>query len=81
MVRRFCTRIGMKSKHRLASTSAQVCKQLIEEEVAAARLGDIAAHDISPSSFINTGLELEEYQYTLCFSCLMLFLRFITGRI
>jgi len=47
--------------------SAQVRKQLVEEEAAAARLGDIAAHDISPSTFINTGLELEEYQYAFVF--------------
>jgi hypothetical protein len=42
--------------------SAQVCKQLVEEEAAAASLGKIAAHDVSPSTFIHTGLQLEEYQ-------------------
>jgi hypothetical protein len=46
----------------LAVTSAQVRKQLAQEEEAAARLGEIVAHDISPSVFIHTGMELEEYQ-------------------
>jgi hypothetical protein len=35
----------------------------VEEEAATTSLGDIAAHDVSPSTFIHTGLELEEYQY------------------
>jgi hypothetical protein len=47
---------------RSASTSAQVLKQLAEEEKEAARLGEITAHDVSPGSFIHMGLELEEYQ-------------------
>jgi hypothetical protein len=46
----------------LAITSAQVRKQLAEEEAAASSLGEIAVHDVSPSTFIHTGLELEEYQ-------------------
>ncbi len=52
----------IKSHLVLAVTSAQVRKQLVEEEVEAARLGEIAAHDVSPSALIHTGLELEEYQ-------------------
>jgi hypothetical protein len=47
---------------RLAITSAQVRKQLAEEEAAASSLGEIAVHSVSLSSFIHTGLELEEYQ-------------------
>ncbi|KAI0273137.1 hypothetical protein BGY98DRAFT_936390 [Russula aff. rugulosa BPL654] len=39
--------------------------QLIEEEEAAARLGEVAAHDVSPSVLIHTGMELEEYQRNL----------------
>lgn len=42
--------------------SAQVHKQLAEEDAAAASLSKINAHDVSPSTFIQTGLELEEYQ-------------------
>ena len=44
------------------STSAQVHKQLAEEEAVASSLGEIAVHSVSLSSFIHTGLELEEYQ-------------------
>ena len=46
----------------LAVTSAQVRKQLAEEEAAVADLGNIPIHDVSPSTFIHAGLELEEYQ-------------------
>jgi hypothetical protein len=46
----------------LAVTSAQVRKQLAEEEAGAASLGNILIHEVSPSTFIHTGLELEEYQ-------------------
>lgn len=53
---------GIQSYLVLAVTSAQVRKQLVEEEAAAARLGEFAAHDVSPSALIHTGLELEEYQ-------------------
>lgn len=42
--------------------SAQVCKQLAEEDAVAASLGKINTHDVSPSTFIQTGLELEKYQ-------------------
>ena len=58
----FCAWVRIKSHHVLAVTSAQVRKQLVEEEAAAARLGEFAVHDVSPSTLINTGLELEEYQ-------------------
>jgi len=54
--------VRIKSHLVLAVTSAQVRKQLVEEEAEAARLGEIAAHDVSPSALIHTGLELEEYQ-------------------
>jgi hypothetical protein len=43
--------------------SAQVHKQLVEEEIVAARLSKITVHDVFPSTFIHTGLELEKYQY------------------
>jgi hypothetical protein len=46
----------------LAVTSAQVRKQLVQEEEVAARLGEFLAHDVSPSILIHTGMELEEYQ-------------------
>lgn len=52
----------IKSHLVLVVTSAQVHKQLIEEEAAAVRLGKIAAHNVSPSTFIHKGMELEEYQ-------------------
>lgn len=55
-----------------AFTSAQVRKQLVEEESTAASLGKISIHDVSPSTFIHTGLELEEYQYAPSFSSLVL---------
>ena len=61
-VRTFCAWVRIKSHHVLAVTSAQVRKQLLEEEAAVARLGEFAAHDVSPSALIHTGLELEEYQ-------------------
>ena len=61
-VRRSRSWVRIKSHPVLAVTSAQVRKQLVEEEAVAARLGEIAAHDVSPSTFIHTGLELEEYQ-------------------
>ena len=51
-----------KISFRLAVTTAQVRRQLVEEEAAAAKLGEIAAHDVSPSMFIHMGLELKEYQ-------------------
>jgi hypothetical protein len=62
-VRLICVRLRTLSNLRLAVTSAQVRKQLAEEERAAAKLGEIYAHDVSPSTFIHVGLELEEYQY------------------
>jgi hypothetical protein len=62
MVRRFHARVRIKPHLVVVVTSAQVRKQLTEEEAAAARLGEIAAHDVSPSAFIHTGMELEEYQ-------------------
>ena len=61
-VHTFCAWVRIKSHQSLAVTSAQVRRHLVEEEEAAARLGEIAAHDVSPSALINTGLELEEYQ-------------------
>jgi hypothetical protein len=54
--------VRTKSHLILAVTSAQVRKQLVEEEEAVARLGEVAAHDVSPSVLIHTGMELEEYQ-------------------
>jgi hypothetical protein len=51
------------SNLRLVVTSMQVCKQLVEEEQVVAKLGEIYAHDVSLSTFIHMGLELEEYQY------------------
>jgi hypothetical protein len=61
-VRVFYASVGIRSHFILAATSAQVRKQLVEEEAAAAKLGEIAAHDVSPSALIHTGLELEEFQ-------------------
>ena len=54
--------LRIKSYLVLAVTSAQVRKQLVEEEAGVARLGKIAAHDISPSTLIHSGMELEEFQ-------------------
>jgi len=34
----------------------------VEEEAAPVRLGEITAHEVSPSVLIHTGMELEEYQ-------------------
>ena len=62
IVRRFYARVRINSHLVLAVTSAQVRKQLVEEEAAAARLGEIAAHEVPPSAFIHTGMKLEEYQ-------------------
>jgi hypothetical protein len=62
IVRRFYAQVRTKSHLILAVTSAQVHKQLVEEEEAVARLGEVAAHDVSPSVLIHTGMELEEYQ-------------------
>ena len=53
---------GIKSYLVLVVTLTQVRKQLVEEEAAAARLGKFAAYNVSPSSFIHTGLRLKEYQ-------------------
>ena len=59
----YILRLGRIRSHiRLAITSAHVRKQLAEEEAAASSLGEIAVHDVSPSTFIHAGLELEEYQ-------------------
>ena len=54
--------VRIKSHLVLAVTSAQVCKQVIEEEAGVARLGKIAAHDVSPSALIHSGMKLEEFQ-------------------
>jgi hypothetical protein len=62
MVCRFCVWVRIKSHLVLAVTLAQVHKQLVKEEAAVARLGEISAHNVSPSALIHTGLELEEYQ-------------------
>jgi hypothetical protein len=62
IVSRFYVRVRTKFHLVLAVTSAQVRKQLVQEEEAAARLGEIAAHDVSPSALIHTGMELEDYQ-------------------
>jgi hypothetical protein len=62
MVCRFCAWVRIKSHLVLAVTSTQVRRQLVEEEAAVARLGEISAHNVSPSALIHTGLELEEYQ-------------------
>jgi hypothetical protein len=62
IVRGSYARVRIKSHIELAVTSAQVRKQLVEEEAAAARLGEIAAHDVSPSALIHSGMELEEFQ-------------------
>jgi len=43
-------------------TLVQVRKQLGEEELAAAKLGEIPIHDVSPSTFIHMGLELQDQQ-------------------
>jgi hypothetical protein len=58
-----CVRLRTLSNLRLAVTSAQVRKQLVEEEQVVAKLGEIYAHNVSLSTFIHVGLELEEYQY------------------
>lgn len=62
IVRRSYARLRIKSYLVIAVTSAQVRKQLVEEEAEVARLGEIAAHDVSPSALIHSGLELEEFQ-------------------
>ena len=80
-VRTFCAWVRIKSHHVLAVTSAQVRRQLVEEEAVAARLGEIAAHDVYPSALIYTGLELEEYQYAQFPFSSMLFLIYMTDAI
>ena len=55
-------RLRIKSHLVLVVTSAQVRKQLVKEEAGVARLGKIAAQDISPSTLIHSGMELEEFQ-------------------
>lgn len=64
----------------LVVTSAQVRKQLAEVERVAAKLGEIFAHDVSLSTFIHVGLELEEYQYVQCVF-VAIFLMFLIGEI
>ena len=42
---------------------AQVRLELAHEELESAKTGISPAHEISPSAFLQTGLELEEQQY------------------
>lgn len=46
----------------LATTERDIRLQLVKEEEAEASRGVLPPHDVSPSSFLHAGLELEDQQ-------------------
>jgi hypothetical protein len=46
----------------LATTERDIRLQLVKEEEAEASRGILPPHDVSPSSFLHAGLELEDQQ-------------------
>jgi hypothetical protein len=49
----------------LATTLQDVRLELAKEDTRLVAQGDVAAHETSLTSFLMTGLELEEHQYVL----------------
>ncbi|KAG1778659.1 hypothetical protein EV702DRAFT_1219217 [Suillus placidus] len=54
--------------YRECTTLADIRLQLANEDAVAVRQGDISMHEVTPSTFLINGLELEEQQYTLAAS-------------
>jgi hypothetical protein len=44
---------------------AQVNKELADEELGEEKRGDIRLHEVSQTTFLRVGLELEEQQYVV----------------
>jgi len=49
----------------IGTTMTQVSKELADEELAEEKRGDIQLHEVSRTTFLRVGLELEEQQYVV----------------